>query len=161
MSYIRDLMVYEVSPQYSQWPSHGTRVNILRLRQNGCHFPDNIFKWIFVNGNAWILIKISLKFVPSDPLNNILALVEILAWCQPDDKPLFEPMMTYVIEAYMHRLASMSWLAWWVVFTHPDSKVHGANMGLTRVLSAPDGPHVGPMNLAIRADSKDSLIEVN
>ena len=31
-----------------------------------------------------------------------------------------------------------------------DSKVHGANMGLTCVLSAPDGPHVGPMNLAIR-----------
>ena len=35
----------------------------------------------------------------------------------------------------------------------PDSKVHGANMGPTWVLSAPaDGPHVGPMNLAIRVD---------
>ena len=33
---------------------------------------------------------------------------------------------------------------------YPDSKVHGANMGPTWVLSAPDGPHVGPMNLAIR-----------
>ena len=33
----------------------------------------------------------------------------------------------------------------------PDSKVHGANMGPIWVLSAPDGPHVGPMNLAIRA----------
>ena len=32
----------------------------------------------------------------------------------------------------------------------PDSKVCGANMGPTWVLSAPDGPHVGPMNLAIR-----------
>ena len=31
----------------------------------------------------------------------------------------------------------------------PDSKVHGANMGPTLVLSAPDGPHVGPMNLVI------------
>ena len=31
----------------------------------------------------------------------------------------------------------------------PDSKVHGANMGPTWVLSAPDGPHVGPMNPAI------------
>ena len=28
--------------------------------------------------------------------------------------------------------------------------VHGANMGPTWVLLAPDGPHVGPMNLAIR-----------
>ena len=32
----------------------------------------------------------------------------------------------------------------------PDGKVHGANMGPTWVLSAPDGPHVGPMNFAIR-----------
>ena len=32
----------------------------------------------------------------------------------------------------------------------PDSKVYGANMGPTWVLSAPDGPHVGPMNLGIR-----------
>ena len=32
----------------------------------------------------------------------------------------------------------------------PDSKVHGANMGPTWVLSAPDGPDVGPMKLAIR-----------
>ena len=30
----------------------------------------------------------------------------------------------------------------------PDSKVHGANMGPTWVLSAPDGPHVRPMNFA-------------
>ena len=33
--------------------------------------------------------------------------------------------------------------------SYPDSKVHGANMGPTWVLSAPDGPHVGFMNLAI------------
>ena len=32
---------------------------------------------------------------------------------------------------------------------NPDSKVHGANMGPTWVLSAPSGPHAGPMDLAI------------
>ena len=37
---------------------------------------------------------------------------------------------------------------------YPDSKVHGANMGPTLVLPAPDGPHVGPMNLAIRVKKK-------
>ena len=36
----------------------------------------------------------------------------------------------------------------------PDNKVHGANMGPTWVLSAPDGRHVGPMNLAIRDGRK-------
>ena len=33
---------------------------------------------------------------------------------------------------------------------YPDSKDHGANMGPTWVLPAPGGPHIGPMNLAIR-----------
>ena len=39
-----------------------------------------------------------------------------------------------------------------LLHTSPDSKVHGANMGPTWVLLAPDGPHVGPKNLVIRAD---------
>ena len=44
---------------------------------------------------------------------------------------------------------------WVCIFsiTYPYSKVHGANMGLTWVLSAPDWPLVGPMNLAIRVRS--------
>ena len=33
---------------------------------------------------------------------------------------------------------------------YPDCKIHEVNMGPTWVLSAPDGPHVDPMNLAIR-----------
>ena len=40
----------------------------------------------------------------------------------------------------------------------PDSKVHWANMGPTWVLSAPDGPHVGPMNLAIRVCGQQEAI---
>ena len=36
-----------------------------------------------------------------------------------------------------------------MVCTYPDSEAHGANMGPTWVLSAPGGPHVGLMNLAI------------
>ena len=32
----------------------------------------------------------------------------------------------------------------------PDNKVHGANMGPTWVLPAPDGPHVGHINLTIK-----------
>ena len=30
-----------------------------------------------------IQIKISLKFVPKGPINNIPALVQIMAWCRP------------------------------------------------------------------------------
>ena len=47
----------------------------LRPRQNGRHFSDDIFKWIFLNGNVWISINISRKFVPRGPINNILTLV--------------------------------------------------------------------------------------
>ena len=50
-------------------------INTLRPRQNGRHFPDDIFKFIFLNENAWISIKISLKFVPKGPINKIPALV--------------------------------------------------------------------------------------
>ena len=38
-----------------------------------------------------IAIKISLKFVPRGPINNIPALVQIMAWRWPGDKPLSEP----------------------------------------------------------------------
>ena len=39
----------------------------------------------------------------------------------------------------------------------PDSKIHGANMGPTWVLSAPDGPHIGPINLVIWGSCYTSL----
>ena len=38
--------------------------NTLRPRQNGRHFPDDIFKHIFLNENVGISIQILLKFVP-------------------------------------------------------------------------------------------------
>ena len=50
-------------------------LNTLRPRQNGWHFPDNIFKCIFLNENVCSLIKISLKFFPNDPINNFPELV--------------------------------------------------------------------------------------
>ena len=68
-------------------------LNTLRPGQNGRHFADNIFKCIFLNENVWIPIKISLKFFPKGPINNIPALVQIMAWRRPGDKPLSEAMM--------------------------------------------------------------------
>ena len=59
-------------------------------------FPD-IFKWIFLNEIIWITIKISLKFVPVGPINNIPALVQIMAWHQAGDKPLSGAMMVSLL----------------------------------------------------------------
>ena len=67
--------------------------NTLWPRLNGRHFADDTFKQIFLNGNVRISIVISLKFVPKGPINNIPALVQIMAWRRPSYKPLSEPMM--------------------------------------------------------------------
>ena len=68
-------------------------LNLLRPRQNGRHFADDTLNRIFLNENVRISIKISLKFAPKGPFNNIPALVQIKAWRRPGDKPLSEPMM--------------------------------------------------------------------
>ena len=75
-------------------------VNTLGSRQIFRHFANDIFKFIFLNENVWILLKIWLKFVPSVWINNFPALVQIMAWRRPGNKPLSEP--------YMHHSASVS-----------------------------------------------------
>ena len=68
-------------------------VNPLRPRQNGRHFPGDIFKCILLNEIKWISIKIWPKFVPKGLINNILALIHTVDWHRQGDKPLSEPVM--------------------------------------------------------------------
>ena len=79
------------SERISLW----TPLYILKRTQNGHHLTVNILKCIFLNENVWILIKISLKFGPRGPINNILALVQIMAWYRPGDKPLYS-LLTHI-----------------------------------------------------------------
>ena len=65
-------------------------IDTLRPRQDRRHFADDIFKCIFLNEEAWILIKISLKFVPKGPIHKIPSLFQIMAWRRSGDKPLSE-----------------------------------------------------------------------
>ena len=51
-------------------------------------FRRRHFEW-----KSWISLKISLKIVPMVRISNIPALVRIMAWCRPGDKPLSESMM--------------------------------------------------------------------
>ena len=128
-------------------------LNTLRLGQNGRHFPDDIFKCIFLNENQWISIKMPLKFVPNVWISNIPALIQIMAWCRPGDKPLSGPMMVSLLTHVC--VTRPQWVQTGLTSSHfcltkiAHSKVHVANMGPTWVLLAPGGPHVGPMNLAI------------
>ena len=65
------------------------------------HLADDIFKCISLNENEWISIEIPLEFLPKGPINNSPALVQIMAWRRPGDKPLFEPMMSQYNGTYM------------------------------------------------------------
>ena len=59
---------------------------------------------------------------------------------------------------YLHvSLWSRHWKPTSPMYCTPNSKVHGTTiMGPTWVLSAADGPHVDPMNLAIRGITKSA-----
>ena len=67
-------------------------LNTLRPK-NGHHFADDILKCFFLNENAWIPNNIPLKFVSQGLINNNPALVQLMAWCRPGDKPLSETNM--------------------------------------------------------------------
>ena len=54
---------------------------------------DDLFKCIFVIENVRISTKVSLKFVPKGPINNIVALIQIVARHQSGDKPLSEALV--------------------------------------------------------------------
>ena len=85
--------------------------NTLRPRQNGRHFPDDMSKCTFLNENVSIVIKFSLKLVPKCSINNIPALVQIMAWRRPGDKPLSEPMMVILLT---HKCVSRpQWVNCW------------------------------------------------
>ena len=102
-------------------------INTLRLRQNGCHFADDTSKRIFLNENIIFSIKHSLKFTPEGPINNIPALVLIMAWHRPGHKPLSEPMMVRLLRhicitrpqwvkkanalTFSHVTRSMAWIS--------------------------------------------------
>ena len=107
-------------------------INTLRPRQNGRRFPDYIFKCIFLNENVWIEIKISLKFVPKVRINDIPALVQIMAWHQPGDKPLSEPMMVSLL---MHLY--VTWPQWFKKIFFPCVGIPMINMTIIR-LSCPN-----------------------
>ena len=87
-------------------------------------------------------------------------------YSESGSQQLLNVRVLYKMQIYYHFLSLSkeiqhikyeSWGSWniscelWSYNDRPDSKVHGANMGPTWVLSAPDGHHDGPTNLAIRA----------
>ena len=80
-----------------------------------------------LNENVSISLKISPKFVPKVQINNILSLVQIMAWCRPSDKPLSEPMMVSLLCIYeslgLNELKKIDCYNWTPSNVHPNNSV--------------------------------------
>ena len=70
-------------------------IDTLRWRQSCRHFTNKIFKCIFLKEKVWILLKISLNFVPKVQINDIPASDNGLALTC--GKPLPELMMVTLL----------------------------------------------------------------
>ena len=107
--------------------------NTLKLRQNRCHFADDTFKCVFLNENVWISIKISLTFVSKGPISYIPALVQMMAWRRPGDKPSSEPIMvrllTHVCVTRPQWVKTINWYDMHVgelIFKYREDREHKA-----------------------------------
>ena len=119
--------IVQVTRHYGEmwWPSpwhiHCTKhqwVNSLRPRLNRRPFTDDNFRCIFLNECP----RISLKFVPKVRINNIPALVQIMAWGRSGGKPLSEPMLVSLLTHIC--VTRPQWVKWLMLLA-----VCGAWMG--------------------------------
>ena len=70
-----------------------TFLDTFRPRQNGHHFPDDIFKWIFLNEN----ISITIKFILDGQIKKIQYLFRLMACHRPRDKPSSKSMVVSLL----------------------------------------------------------------
>ena len=71
-------------------------------------FADDTFESIFLDENFLISIKNSLTFVPDGHIENMPALVQIMAWRRTGNQPFSESMIGNFTDAYMRHSASIS-----------------------------------------------------
>ena len=133
---------------------------------NGATVQGKYYAWNFITFTNWWTVcgKSSIRFILliNFPIHGIaiwhlssgtqgtVAKSFVLTFCRncldTDEVEIFTIFFAII---------GVSWNNTTVLYTTllrntPDSKFPVAHMGPTRVLSAPDGPHVGPMNLDIR-----------
>ena len=81
---------------YVQASALGVYRNTLVPKQNGRHFLDDISKGIYWMKTHTFRLRFHWSLF-KDPINNISALVQIMTWRRPGNKPLSEPMMVNVL----------------------------------------------------------------
>ena len=76
-------------------------------------------------------MKISLQFVPKGPIDNVPALVQIMAWHRIGDKPLSEPMMSWDADAYKQYYTILFYQCYFLQnshYTHPIAQRWGEDV---------------------------------
>ena len=101
------MTVYSLPTEFS-CPHNRCHFNTLRLGPDGRDFADYIFTYIFLNEKVWITIEISLTLVSKGPIDNNLALVQIMAWGRPGERPLSESVMVSLLTHICHS-DSINW----------------------------------------------------
>ena len=106
-----------------------------------------------------------MKKKPQSPINEKSVLVHVTAWWRQTTSHylfLFVPDVGYHMTSLDHidifrRISYRIWNCIGLVYSAPDSKVHGANMGPILDPQEPGGPHVGLMNFAVRGNISATL----
>ena len=80
------------------WHVSGHWLNAVNWSHWGPDKVDDILQTTFSNAFCWmkmfwLQLKFHWVFFPKGPIHNIPALVQIMAWRGPGEKPLSEPMM--------------------------------------------------------------------
>ena len=91
---------------------------------------DYLYRFVMIDGEIWGTYTKHLVYPRPDPMRDKRVIKS--HWTA-------QASFIYLVDRYVSFQS-----------VNPDSKVHGTNMGPTWVLSVPDGPHVDPLNLAIR-----------
>ena len=86
-------------------------VDVIVLTHWGRDQKDAISQTTFSSAFYWMKMYELQQKIPKGPVNNILALVQIMAWRCPGDKPLSEPMLvslpTYICVTRAQRVNNM------------------------------------------------------
>ena len=88
-------------------------LNILRSEQDGRHFTGDIFQMHFRRRKVFFVFWDKFHWRLFLPINNNSALVQVLAWCRIDGKPLPEPMVIEIHAAIWDLL--IKWVLLWPV----------------------------------------------
>ena len=88
---------YPIEYSWTSFDASRLTYYTLKPRKNYRHFTDDIFKYFYLSENVWTSRKISLKLILKVRFNNTPALVLVMVWFLPGDKPLSEPTMVILL----------------------------------------------------------------